>query len=500
MSNSRNQALKVFRKTNPLLAVAVGIALSLILMCIGDHEIWLDEAHHFLLAKNATSVSDLISAMKYEGHPPLWNVVIKLLQIETVGQLQVLSGLIMLVAALVIVLFAPFSSITRIAWVCSYFFLFEYAFIARNYGLSVLFILSAVVIYTYNNRALIPVALLLGLASLTHVYAGVLSFVLMVFFIWEASRHSVHRVSLIIPVILFTLLLAIGIYCSRPQTDHFVFEYHSAEVHSLRRLGSMFLIPFKAFFHVPQFTSTQWWNSNLLLPDWKPAAVMVGTLGWLFPFFYLFGGKRKYVILFAIMLFALVVAIGLTPMPISLRHCGFVIVAFLVCMWLSRADSQSRIESGKWNTIRNVALNLFFVVQIGAAGIAIYRERNTTFSHAKSVADYIIQKGISANQLCVYPQYAGPAVAAYIGAPIFYAERNTYGTFASWMLNEFYIDEETMWERCLQQQKNMNRPMFIATAVPLSLEHEKFELFELIRFSGAAVQAENYVVYEIKPK
>ena len=41
-----------------------------------NHEIWLDESHHWLLARDSTSLSDLIKNTRYEGHPIPWNILL----------------------------------------------------------------------------------------------------------------------------------------------------------------------------------------------------------------------------------------------------------------------------------------------------------------------------------------------------------------------------------------------------------------------------------------
>src|SRR5262245_18036789 len=49
------------------------------LLCLAGvlrHEIWLDEAHHWLLARDSHSISNLFFNARYEGHPLLWNLIL----------------------------------------------------------------------------------------------------------------------------------------------------------------------------------------------------------------------------------------------------------------------------------------------------------------------------------------------------------------------------------------------------------------------------------------
>src|SRR6185369_17729739 len=43
---------------------------------VTHHELWLDEAHHWMLAAYSGSLRELLSNARYDGHPPLWHVLL----------------------------------------------------------------------------------------------------------------------------------------------------------------------------------------------------------------------------------------------------------------------------------------------------------------------------------------------------------------------------------------------------------------------------------------
>ena len=43
---------------------------------IAHHELWGDEVHSWNIAKASSSFSDLIANSRYEGHPPVWYIVL----------------------------------------------------------------------------------------------------------------------------------------------------------------------------------------------------------------------------------------------------------------------------------------------------------------------------------------------------------------------------------------------------------------------------------------
>ena len=40
------------------------------------HELWLDEAQHFLIGRDSNSLPALYNNMRYDGHPRLWNFLL----------------------------------------------------------------------------------------------------------------------------------------------------------------------------------------------------------------------------------------------------------------------------------------------------------------------------------------------------------------------------------------------------------------------------------------
>src|SRR5689334_12623345 len=65
------------RRGDTLLYFIILICFS-VLSVVGvlNHEVWLDEAHHWLFARDSDSIQELWSNMRYDGHPILWNILL----------------------------------------------------------------------------------------------------------------------------------------------------------------------------------------------------------------------------------------------------------------------------------------------------------------------------------------------------------------------------------------------------------------------------------------
>ena len=91
------------------------------------HEMWRDEIQAWLLARDSTGPIDLLSHMKYEGHPPLWHLLLMPLTWITHApeSMQVVH---LLIAATTVFLFArysPFTPLQKILFSFGYFVLYE---------------------------------------------------------------------------------------------------------------------------------------------------------------------------------------------------------------------------------------------------------------------------------------------------------------------------------------------------------------------------------------
>ena len=113
------------------------------------HELWMDESHHFLLGKDSVSFLDLFEKTRYDGHPIFWNYLIHLITRFATNPFYIQILHISISCFIVFVFFrkAPFKLWFKIAFALSYFMLYEYTVISRNYNLGVLFLFLSCIYY-----------------------------------------------------------------------------------------------------------------------------------------------------------------------------------------------------------------------------------------------------------------------------------------------------------------------------------------------------------------
>lgn len=119
-----------------ILTFAAYLSVIIIVMCF--HEPWFDEAQSWLIARDSSFADLLTLRPHYEGHPPLWTLLLSIPAKTGVPYEIGLKGVQLLCAALLggwLIFRAPFSRLAIILLPFTYFFCFQYGVTSRPYAL-----------------------------------------------------------------------------------------------------------------------------------------------------------------------------------------------------------------------------------------------------------------------------------------------------------------------------------------------------------------------------
>ena len=112
------------------------IAVVVIVMCF--HEPWFDEAQSWLIARDSSFADLLTLRPHYEGHPPLWTLLLSIPAKTGVPYEIGLKGVQLLCAALLggwLIFRAPFNRLAIVLLPFTYFLCFQYGVTSRPYAL-----------------------------------------------------------------------------------------------------------------------------------------------------------------------------------------------------------------------------------------------------------------------------------------------------------------------------------------------------------------------------
>ena len=158
-------------------ALVVAAYLPVALFAIGHHEMWRDELHCWLVARDSRWPWDVVHNRAYDGQPPLWYLLLWVLEKLTHAPVTMQIAHVALAAAVVWVFAsrAPFSRPVRALFPFGYFMAYEYVALSRCYGLALL--LALLVCDNHERRFVRPwrTAALLAALSLTTTVATVVT-------------------------------------------------------------------------------------------------------------------------------------------------------------------------------------------------------------------------------------------------------------------------------------------------------------------------------------
>jgi hypothetical protein len=184
----------------------VFVALALLKFAMALHHVpWLDELQVLALAREMRSPADVYWLMRYEGHPPLWHLMVRA-AIAVHDHPRVLTALALAcsLATTALILFrAPFPPLARVLLALSYPVLFEYGFVARSYS-AILLLVVAVAAFRQQRLAWLAVALLPWLS----VQAALLGLVLAALLWRDGNRSWPGALALLVGLLLVPLFVA----------------------------------------------------------------------------------------------------------------------------------------------------------------------------------------------------------------------------------------------------------------------------------------------------
>lgn len=158
--------------------------LLLVVLISSHHELYRDEVRAFSIAANADSFVDLSKDLKNEGHPVIWYYLLKIVYeiIQTPISLKILAIIVSFIAILLFYIKSTFQVWQKILFLFGFFPIFEYTVMARNYGISMLFMFLFAVFY--NQKVKRPVILGIILCLLANTNAHSLIFTGLFLMIW----------------------------------------------------------------------------------------------------------------------------------------------------------------------------------------------------------------------------------------------------------------------------------------------------------------------------
>ncbi|WP_298311586.1 hypothetical protein [uncultured Aquimarina sp.] len=495
------------------------IVLTIIFFCLSyigilHHELWLDEAHHWLLARDSTSLSDLITNTRYEGHPILWNILLFYISRFSLNPfwMQLLHIFISSSVVFVFLKNAPFSRLFKILFIFGYFMFFEYNLLSRNYALGVLFLFLSCNMYQYRKENFILFTGLLAIANNTHAIFIVITVCLMfTVFIEYFQKYRFNlspKIGFGLAIfILGTLLSIIQII---PPSDTSFFD-RTEEITLFQKTSKSFLTFFKGVFILPDFRTIHFWNTNLIVNLNKPIAAILGIISLLVPSFIFY--KNKNILLYVYLAIAGTTAFFFITQLSAPRYFGMNYLIIISGLWINHYQPfiknklNSLIPKVSFEKIRNSILYTILIIQLVSGFFAYSSDLIKPFSNSKQ-AVLFLKKSNLLNKTIATQACDGTALSSYIRRPIFFINYGKHQSFCIWGNSD--VNTSSSKELSIKSLQNLietqNQSIVFISYAPFFNNNATYEWTNinkkmkyrfLQKFEESVINKGNYYIYEI---
>jgi len=398
-----------------------GVFFIITLWAVSNHIPWRDEAQSWLLVRDL-NLPELFNQMPYEGSPPLWHLLVyplAKLGLPYVSQ-AILHYLLALSLVFILIFFSPLPKKVKLILPFTYYFLFEYTVIARNYNLTALLLFIIASVYTLRFKHSILYASLIFLLAWTNTHSLAMAFILASLFVYDLIKEQHDNKKYLVAVVIMLLGVFSAILMLIPQID----QYSGLTFWGLTFAALPLATAIIPFFvnptipiHLSLFISLLWLPFIiLLLKSWHAKIIFCLPLVWL-EFIFLFkhsGGFRHYGLILVFFIFAWWLDLLIIKRKASNKeslNTRIIYITFLVCLVLNLV----------------YALNFFWNIN------------NIFYSGSKEMAQYIKNNNLDQEEIATLPSPSGSALLPYLPGKEFYQlDARKKGSFLTWN-NAFYM-------------------------------------------------------------
>lgn len=400
---------------------------------VGRHEMWFDELQPWAIVRHARSIPQLMDNIRWEGHPPLWYLVLWPISRVTAwqGAVQFVNVVFCSATVLLVLRYMPVALSVRVGIVFGYVPMYELGVISRSYGLMSLLGVSAMVLAQRKRTTYLAVLLAIAMAA-TVVQATPLALALIATFLMREKTEKWSRVRLgaavgaamvSVTVLVLALLPRGGGPIRKPRWPTF------SSIESTLSLVARVLVP------IPRLR-TEFWNTSVLDPMGPVVLSLVG-LSLIVLLSVAMCDSRRALVVWILGSVSFVGARLIFIAEPGIRHVTSLWLALVLALWYSAIDSAAKggYETGKrgpWSARLVAAL---LIVGVGGSVVAVAQDVRLEFSGGEKAAEWISRNAETPYVvLCGTDPWMCASVGIRLDAAMYRNSRDTPFTFVRFTL------------------------------------------------------------------
>jgi len=425
------KTLTLDKRNERLLLWAVFAAyLLLLLVALAKHELWGDEIHSWNIARSSTGLLDLLHNSRYEGHPPLWYVVLfTITRFTHEPESMKIAQAVFAVAMVYLVLFrSPFPVFIRALIPFGYYFAFEYGALSRNYAIAlVLAFLLAWLLLNRPRQQKVWFYVLVFLLANTHLLGLLLALSFCAYDAWEERSGPKGWRGALMPLAIGGLLCLPAALQIAPPGDSQLNLRFWLDIWTDRQWDIIAQAPLKAFVPMPETNELHFWNTNTLLrrilEGESGMAVVRGCAVLLLAVWFFLLRKVRGSVVFMATNVLLTAAVAFIFPLTSARYVGFIWVGFLIASWLY-------LRERPLGRAHQLFLSVVLIIHVIAGAFALNRDHTQPFSNASKVRELYAQ--VPAGAMVVTDYWCLNNLSAFLDRPFHCLEHRKELSFLRW--------------------------------------------------------------------
>ena len=395
-------------KKSSIFEIIVFCLFCILVICVSIfHEPWLDEFQAWGISKD--SIFNIVFVLPhYEGHPPLWHLVLKVfssLKLPAEIGIRIPNILFMFSAVWLLIFKSPFPKLIRLLLPFTYFIIYQYSIINRPYSIFCFAIFLSAVLYKERNQYPMRFIMSLILLCLSCAYGIIISVGIVIVWLIEIIREDNFHIKSFLHDKRFKSVLFIFFVClfltviMFPYKDTYAIALDVAPDYRLKFLYSFFILPCDSLFY--NFLDNKTLNifthdlSEFIKIFNNPSLDIIFLfwngciLGVIVNIFLFITFKRLHKLLLFYIPYLMLLLFSLTY--ISPHHIGLITIYIISMFWYALQNSKIPEKD-----IKNLCLFVMFciVVQIYWGICSFANEIKYEYWPSRVVAKYIKQNNL----------------------------------------------------------------------------------------------------------
>lgn len=419
---------RFFNATLLLLYIAVSFIAVLF------HEPYTDEAQAWLITRDL-GIKDIFQQLSIKGHPGLWYLL--LLPFAKAGApysiMFILHWLISVTAVALFIMNSPFNKWFKALFVFSFYMLYEYTVMARNYNLPILLLFMAATHYSKRFTQPYVYASIIFLLFNSNLYAFGAAAGLLCIFVLDGilqqknapTNKKFFAVSFAPLLIMISggILAIIQLWPTQDLSPDITIKQ-----------GFLPAIDFNSIWIV--LTGLQ----NAFIPVVSEYEELKVALFFLViaVLFFVYAASKIQVFLFLFMASGWINYVFITKMPGFWRHEGMFLVFIILSLWLSVFY---KTKQGSFSFVRlkyperlkyflQIVLCCILFVQDIFGLSTLRKELMYESSGSLSMADHIKEQCRDMEEVACYKSYTASAIAPFLpNTKLWFVDRQDYGSY-----------------------------------------------------------------------